>query len=106
MKRIKIIWKNRKQIIEGIWNWLVKSDYVEKIALKRGAICLDCDLLDTTGEGCMVPGTQPCCSERKGGCGCSLDFKLRSLSSDCPMKKWKAVMSEEEENAYLSSKNS
>ena len=41
-----------------------------------------------------MPGTQPCCSE----CGCSMGFKLRSLSSSCPIDKWKAVLTEEEED--------
>ena len=42
----------------------------------------------------MVVGTQPCCAQ----CGCSLGFKLRSLSSSCPLDKWSAIMSEEEED--------
>ena len=39
-------------------------------------------------------GTGHCCNE----CGCSLAFKTRSLSSDCPLDKWKAFMTEEEED--------
>jgi len=42
----------------------------------------------------MMPGTQPCCGE----CGCSMGFKLRSLSSSCPIDKWEAVLTEEEED--------
>jgi len=61
-------------------------------------ICQECDLLDVQGEGCMVPGTQPCCNEKKGGCGCSLSLKTRALSSDCPLGKWEAILTEEEED--------
>ena len=46
----------------------------------------------------MVPGTQPCCNQNLGGCGCSLGMKTRSLSSDCPKGYWKAELSEDEEN--------
>ena len=41
-----------------------------------------------------MPGTQPCCSL----CGCSLSFKVRALSSDCPAHKWKAVITEKDED--------
>ena len=56
-------------------------------------ICNRCTYLDLKGKSCLVPGTQPCCSE----CGCSLEFKTRSLSSECPKGKWKAWLTEEEE---------
>jgi len=53
-------------------------------------ICEKCPLIDNTGFNCLVPGTNPCCSE----CGCSLSLKLRSLESSCPHPegpKWKEV---------------
>lgn len=96
-KNILTIWKNKGQILEGIKNSVFVREDVEAIAQQRMQICNDCALLDVQGEGCMVPGTQPCCDETKGGCGCSLKFKTRSLSSDCPLNKWLAVMDEKEE---------
>jgi len=60
-------------------------------------VCYKCELLDVQGDGCMVPGTQPCCNEKLGGCGCSLNLKTRALSSECPLNKWKAELTEEEE---------
>jgi len=48
--------------------------------------------------GCAIPGTAPCCNEKRGGCGCSLSLKLRSLSSECPLKKWEAITTEQEED--------
>ena len=97
-KNIIKIWKNKGQILEGITNSIFKKEDVEEIAQHRMQICNECDLLDVQGEGCMVPGTQPCCNEKKGGCGCSLSLKTRALSSDCPLGKWEAILTEEEED--------
>jgi len=94
------IWKHKGQILEGIMNNIFKKEDVEAVAEYRMFICKNCPsgCYDETGEGCTVPGTQPCCNENKGGCGCSLAYKTRSLSSDCPFKHWKAELSEEEED--------
>ena len=99
-KNLITIWKNKGQILEGISNSLFKKEHVEEIAQHRMQICKKCALYDVQGKGCMVPGSQPCCDERKGGCGCSLNLKTRSLSSACPLAKpkWEAVLSEEEED--------
>lgn len=91
MATLKEIWKNRKQIFEGITNTIVKDAVVEQIAQLRYDICYDCE---NKGRKCAVKGTAPCCNL----CGCSLAFKTRALSSDCPAGKWKAIMSEEEED--------
>lgn len=92
------IWKSKNQILEGITNSIFKKEDIEQIAHDRMQICNKCALLDMQGDGCMVPGTQPCCNEKLGGCGCSLGFKTRSLSSECPKGYWKAEMSQEEED--------
>ena len=82
---------NRKQIYEGIKNATIRDAFVEDIAAKRMAICNECP---SKGNKCEVPGTAPCCNE----CGCSLSFKTRALSADCPLEEWKALMSENEED--------
>ena len=79
-------------------NNIFKKEDVEEIAQYRMGVCKECTLYDESGKGCAVPGTQPCCNEGMGGCGCSLAFKTRSLSSDCPLGYWKAVLSQEEED--------
>lgn len=92
-----MIWDNRKKILEGIKNSVLKSEDIEKLAEDRMNICRKCELLDTTGEKCMIPGTAPCC----GACGCKLSFKIRSLSSECADPagaRWKAVTTPEEED--------
>ena len=69
-------------------------------------ICKSCQIYDESGSGCLIPGTGPCCNKNKGeeingvlikGCGCSLSVKGRSLSSECPLKKWGSVMSQQDE---------
>jgi len=88
---LKKIWKNRKQIYEGIKNATIRDEFVEDVAAKRMAICNECP---SKGNKCEVPGTGPCCNE----CGCSLAFKIRALSTDCPLGEWQALMSENDED--------
>lgn len=92
--KLSDIWKNRKQIMEGIKNSIIRDEFVEEIASNRMDICTACVYKDVDGKECVVPGTQPCCSL----CGCSLEFKTRSLSSECPDDRWLALVSEEDED--------
>jgi hypothetical protein len=91
---LKSIWENRKKILEGVRNTILRDELVEDVARMRREICDECEYLDTKGKECAMKGTQPCC----GDCGCSLTFKTRSLSSDCPQGKWEALITEEEED--------
>ena len=86
------VWKNKGKILEGIKNSVFKKEHVEEVAAARNAICQSCNLIDRSGDKCVMPGTQPCC----GVCGCSLQFLQRSLSSRCEEGQWEAVLSEEE----------
>lgn len=88
------VWKESGKILEGITNNIFKTEHVEQIAAIRSDICNFCEFKDTDGKTCMVPGTQPCCTQ----CGCSLKFKTRSLSSSCPAGFWDAEMTQSEEN--------
>lgn len=94
-KKLIQIWKEKGKILEGIKNSIFKDEHVEEIAATRNEICQGCEFIDRSGNLCVVPGTQPCC----GSCGCSLQFLQRSLSSSCEKGKWKAILSEEEEEA-------
>jgi hypothetical protein len=99
LTRLKTIWKNKLQILEGLKNTWVRHPKIERIAYDRLSICEDCDLIDREGTKCVMPGTQPCCGE----CGCKLTLKARSLSSECPHPsgpKWKALMTDQEEDEY------
>jgi len=100
LNKFKNAFKNKSQILEGIKNHLFKKEHVEAEAAIRWHFCKQCPKLDMDGGDCLVPGTQPCCSS----CGCSLKYKLRSMSSDCPLGFWGAKMDEETEdklNQYL-----
>ena len=86
------LWKNRKKILEGLWNRIFRTAYVEKIYKQRLAICKACPAM---GDDCYVPGTAPCCNI----CGCELATKLRSLASGCGDEenpKWDAVEEDED----------
>jgi hypothetical protein len=87
------VWKKKGKILEGIKNSIFKNEHVEEIAATRDKICQECLDIDRSGDKCFAPGTQPCC----GICGCSLQFLQRSLSSECEAGKWKAILTEEEE---------
>lgn len=91
MGRLTEIWKNKTQILEGIKNTIIKNEFVEEVSKERFIIC---DACPSKGNKCAVPGTSPCCNE----CGCSLAFKTRALSTECPLGKWNALMTEEEED--------
>ena len=94
LKDLMTAFKNADKITAGVLNSIFKKQEIEVIAAARFEICQKCEQLDTEGVNCLAPGTQPCCAE----CGCSLDFKTRSLSSECPLGKWSAWLTEEEEN--------
>jgi len=89
------IWKERNKILEGIKNRVFKKADVEHIAAERMKICDTCSFIDKTGNTCVVPMTEPCCSL----CGCSLGLKTRALSASCDNKYWEAVLTPEEQEA-------
>ena len=102
--KLKTIWKNKWLILEGVIGYYFTKKKHKKIADYREKICKRCPVYDIVGTNCLVPGTQPCC----GSCGCSLDYKLYSMSSSCPEGNWEAVMSEEDEdklNNYIDGTN-
>tara|TARA_R110000824_G_scaffold60373_1_gene161438 strand:+ start:778 stop:1071 length:294 start_codon:yes stop_codon:yes gene_type:complete len=88
---LKLIWQNRKTILEGITNSVIRDETIEEIAALRYSMCNECT---SKGTDCAVKGTGPCCNE----CGCSLSLKTRSLASDCPLGKWKSIVTVEEED--------
>jgi hypothetical protein len=80
--------------MEGVKNSVIRDEFVEDIAEHRKEICDSCEHIDIKGKECAMPGTNPCCSL----CGCSLTFKTRALSSECPDGRWFALLSEEDED--------
>ena len=90
---------NMPQILEGIKNRVFTRDDVEEIAKIRGNICEQCHNFDMIGNSCAVPGTAPCCAD----CGCILNLKVRSMSASCPIGKWSAFMSKDDEEKFKNS---
>lgn len=98
-KNIIRIWKSKGQITEGITNSIFKREDVEHIAQERLNICKACpSKLYNENGGCIIDGTAPCCDVDKGGCGCSLGFKTRSLSAACEKGYWDAELTQQEED--------
>lgn len=89
------VWKNRKQILEGLKNSVFEKEDVEVIAEERLKICRsnECGFHDPNGtsDKVVVKGKESC-----GNCGCNLHLKTRCLSCACPINKWEALLSEEE----------
>ena len=81
---------NLPAIAEGIKNRIFTNEDVEEIAWKRWEICTKCELFDTKGNTCAMPGTAPI-----------LNLKVRSLSSSCPKGKWASFMDEEMEEELM-----
>ena len=94
LKKYVDAFKNIDKITEGIKNNIFKKEHIEAVATDRFQICIKCSLFNAKGDDCLAPGTQPCCSD----CGCSLAFKVRSLSSECPKGYWDALVTEEQED--------
>ena len=94
LNKLLNVFKNADQILEGIKNNIFKTEDIEKIAKHRWEICDQCEFIDRDGSHCVAPGSQPCCSD----CGCTLSFKIRALSTECPKGYWKALLSEEDES--------
>lgn len=105
MRKIKIAWKNRKKIIEGIWNNYFPNAYVERVAEKRLKICRSnmCGYYDKWGESeaAFIKGFEACAS-----CGCKLSYATRSLSKECGISEkglpplWGSEMNEQEEDEF------
>ena len=92
---------NLDKIYEGIKNKVFVKEDIEQIASIRWNICNTCELFDTKGTHCVVPGSQPCCAD----CGCILELKVRSMSAHCPKNKWASFMPEEMEKDLKINKN-
>lgn len=101
-------------IVEGWRNDLFPperlKEVISKVSEERLAICKQCELYDEVGTGCAMPFSQPCCNKNKSingidGCGCPLRKKTKCLSCECPVKKWLAVVTEEEQEQFKLTEN-
>jgi hypothetical protein len=85
------------QIYEGWRNDLFPpeklKDIINKVSEERLAICNSCPEHSSNKKEYKTVRFDEHCTN----CGCTLSAKTKSFSSECPLKKWKAVMTEEQE---------
>jgi hypothetical protein len=91
-----------KEIFEG-WrnNILPPEELKEQIAMvsaERLAICEGCEH-HSKNHSTVRPDAH--CVR----CGCTLSAKTKCLSCSCPIKKWKAVLTDKEELEYKAYEN-
>jgi transcription elongation factor Elf1 len=91
---------NVKHILEGITNSMFVKQEVEKIANERHALCKVCPKNSSNHDkegfdpGAYYNKLRP--DEHCSMCACNLHAKVRSLHTDCPIDKWKAVADNKE----------
>lgn len=85
-----------KGILEGAWNSIFIKEEIEKVANERQEICKGCSMNSDHAKRFNKYKTfRPdyhCVS-----CGCNIIMKTRSMAEHCPLDKWPAQMSKEEE---------
>jgi hypothetical protein len=72
------------EIAEGWANLAFKKKHIERIAKSRMLICNTCEAHSDKHDTVRIDKH---CIE----CGCPLSSKTRSLSTACPLNKWKSV---------------
>ena len=85
-----------KGIIEGTFNSIFVKQEIEEIAKERDQICRECpmnsDLQKKLNKYKTFRPDFHCVV-----CGCDLHLKTRALSQECPLGKWGAHLTQEEE---------
>lgn len=81
-QKLRLLWRNKKQILQGYFRLLFKSIKTEEVAEERLKICRTnkCGKYDPTGSSpnAFVPGAESC-----GACGCALKAKVRCMECEC-----------------------
>lgn len=115
-KLLPEIWKNKKQIAEGIKNLVFKEKDIEELVEYRRSICEKCiwysenqrnkpyedipDIIKEIKDKEWIEEltTEP--GKRCLNCGCGLgknSLKLRCLSCNCPVNAWESVTNNQDE---------
>tara|TARA_B110000037_G_scaffold13539_1_gene14270 strand:+ start:1222 stop:1518 length:297 start_codon:yes stop_codon:yes gene_type:complete len=85
------------EIYEGWRNKILPpeklKDKIAEVSAERIAICDGCDNHSINHK--TVRPDAHCVS-----CGCTLSAKTKCLSCSCPINKWKAVLTSEQEDKY------
>lgn len=85
------------QIYEGWKNNLFPEEkmkeLIQEVADERMAICNNCDMHSRNRVGYHSLRPDDHCTN----CGCTLSAKTKCLSCECPLSKWKAVLTPDQE---------
>lgn len=93
---------NFAQIYEGWKNKLIPpanmKNFIELTSKDRTDVCLQCEHHSENKKknGYRTVRLDHHCTD----CGCTLAAKTRCLSCECPLKKWTAVLNQEEEYTF------
>lgn len=86
---------NLKNILEGAKNSIFIKEAIELVAKERLKICENCEWQSENkklkGYKTIRPDLH--CTE----CLCNLHWKTRVLSEECPLKKWEAELTDDED---------
>ena len=86
------------QIYEGWRNNLFPpkemEELIKTVGEERILICRSCPSNSLNKENYSTIRPDEHCTE----CGCTLSAKTKCLSCSCPMEKWQAVITKEQEN--------
>jgi hypothetical protein len=78
-----------QEIYDGWKNLIIPEEklkpHIEKVAKARLNICNTCEFDSLKDESLKLRFDRHCTN-----CGCTLAAKTRSLTSSCPIDKWKA----------------
>ena len=89
-----------KQIYEGWRNNLFPpekmKDVINSTSNERMKICNDCPHYSSNAKKDGYKTLRP--DEHCIDCGCTLAAKTKCLSCECPIGKWKALMTEKQED--------
>jgi transcription initiation factor IIE alpha subunit len=79
-----------KQMIEGWRNNIIPpeklKDVIEDTSKERMNICNNCEYISTKHTSIRL-------DVHCTNCGCTLSAKTKCLSCSCPLNKWKAIIS-------------
>lgn len=94
-------WKNKDKIMEGIRNKIMPpkelKDLIHKTVVERKLICYVCPFMSKNAQIHFNYKSQRF-DDHCTKCGCNIDLKASSLSSECPDNppRWNSVVSEDE----------
>jgi hypothetical protein len=88
--------QNLKNILTGAYNSIFIQEEIEKVAKEREKICSDCEWQSENSKlrGYKTFRPDVYCTD----CKCNIHMKTRVLSEQCPMKKWLAEVTDEEDD--------